>query len=436
MDSPQPTATAPPHGAPPSSPTLTPTEQARGRRIVLASQPLQMTFRRIFTEDVPTLALVYLGAGDAAVGLQRAFDPLSALLQLPSLRALAHVSKRALLLTGQWIALFSALPLLAFPALATLGGDTGTALALASFALVAVGFGVAETPWFPLLHGYVPPDRIGRFFGTLRSTWHVALIISFLGVQRWLAANPGSFGPVFAAAWLCGLARVALVWRLPERAGGTRERIRARRALRELIQHPELRRYLLGVSLCGGARRALMPFAIVVMRRVIGMSEAQVLLATLASFVGGLIALYVAGRAADRVGSAPIFRASGIGLAVLALGFCLLHEPGPGSVALAAGLFCGVSALSAAFGVADTNVLFSLAPAESPTAVLTSATASAAIAYALAPVAAGLALQAAIALGTNELLAYRTLFALTAVAFAVSWIPLRHFGLAPLQPAR
>ena len=59
-----------------------------------------------------------------------------------------------------------------------------------------------------------------------------------------------------------------------------------------------------------------------------------------------------------------------------------------------------------------------------------------AIAYALAPVAAGLALQAAIALGTTELLAYRPLFALTAVAFAVSWIPLRHFGLAPLQPAR
>ena len=425
---------SPPPAAAAAPAALSPADQARGRRLALVSQPLHMTFRRLFTEDLPTLALVSLGAGDAAVGLQRAFEPLSALLQLPSLRALAHTGKRTLLLTGQCLALAGALPLLFFPALAALPPGAGTAVALASLGLTAAGLGVAETPWFPLLHGYVPPDGIGRFFGTLRSTWSVALIVSFLGVQQWLAAHPGRFGPVFAAAWICGLARVAVVWRLPDPSGAAGERIRARRALRELIAHPELRGYLLGVSLCGGARRALMPFAIVVMRRVIGMTDAQVLLATLASFAGSLVALYAAGRAADRVGSAPIFRATAIGLALLALGFCLLHEPGPGGVALAAALFCGVAALSAAFGVADTNVLFSLAPAASPTAVLTSATASAAVAYAIAPVVAGLALQGAISFGVPELLAYRSLFVATAVAFAVSWLPLRRFGLAAPQP--
>lgn len=423
-----PTAAGAAPGAAPLA--LSPAEQARGRRLALVSQPLHMTFRRLFTEDIPTLALVSLGAGDAAVGLQRAFEPLSALVQLPSLRALAHLGKRALLLTGQCLALAAALPMLFFPALVALAPGTGTALALASLGLTAAGLGVAETPWFPLLHGYVPPDRIGRFFGTLRGTWHLALIGCFIGVQRWLAAHPGSFGPVFAAAWICGLARVALVWRLPERQSAGGERIRARRALRELIAHRELRAYLLGASLCGGARRALMPFAIVVMRRVIGMSDAQVLLATLASFVGALGALYIAGRAADRLGPAPIFRASAIGLSLLALGFCLLREPGPESVTLAAGLFCGVAALSAAFGVADTNVLFSLAPQESPTGVLTSATASAAVAYAMAPIVAGLSLEGAISLGVPELLAYRTLFVTTSVAFALSWLPLRRFGRA------
>lgn len=413
---------------------LSPAERALGRRLALVSQPLHMTFRRLFTEDLPTLALVSLGAGDAAVGLQRGFDPLSALLQLPSLRALTHVGKRTLLLVGQWIALAGALPLLFFPALAGLPPGVGTAAALVSFGLTAAGLGVADTPWFPLLHGYVPADRIGRFFGALRSTWHVALIASVLSVQRWLAVHPGSFGPVFAAAWLCGLARIALVWRLPDRAGTTGERIRARRTVRELLASPDLRRYLIGASLCGGARRALMPFAIVVMRRVIGMSDAQVLLATLASFVGGLVALYAAGRAADRLGPAPVFKMTAIGLALLALGFCLLREPGPGSVALAAGLFCGIAALSAAFGVADTNVLFSLAPPHSPTAVLTSATAASAVAYAIAPVFAGLVLQGAIALGVDERLAYRALFVVTAVAFAASWVPLRRFGVARRQP--
>ncbi len=431
---PPPPSGAPPSGAVPAA--LTPAEQARGRRLALTSHPFYMTFRRIFSEDLPTLALVSLGAGDAAVGLQRGFEPLSALLQLPSLRLLAHASKRGVLLAGQVVALAGALPLLFFPAFAALGGETAVWVALASFALVGVGTGIADTPWFPLLHGYVPAERIGRFFGTLRSTWHVALIVSYLGAQRWLAGHPGSFAPIFAAGWALGLARMAIVWRLPDRGGPAGERIRARRAVRELMTQPDLRSYLLGVSLAGGARRALLPFAIVLMRRVVGMTDAQVLLATISSFVGALGALYAAGRAADRVGSAPVFRATGIGMAALALGFCAMSEPGPGAVVLASSLFFGISALSAAFGVADTNVLFTLAPADRPTAVLASATATSAVAYALAPVIAGLALQAAISLGVPELLAYRVLFVLASLTFAVSWIPLQRFGRVPGQAPR
>jgi predicted MFS family arabinose efflux permease len=434
MHEPQPSAARTQDGTPPAA--LPPEEQARGRRLALLSHPFGMTYRRLVTEDLPTLALVSLGAGDAIVGLQRAFEPLSALLQLPSLRALAHMSKRALLISGQCVAVVGGLPLLFFASLSALGQDTAVLVALASFAIAATGLGIAETPWFPLLYSYVRPDRIGRFFGTLRSSWHLALIVSFLGAQRWLSAHPGEFAPVFAFALACGVLRIALVWRLPERTDAPRERIRARRALAELVGRPELRRYFLGVALAGGARRALIPFAIVVMRRVIGMTEAQVLVATLASFVGGLIALYAAGRAADRFGPAPVFRASGIGLAVLALGFCALSEPGPGAVVLSAALFCGIAALGAAFGVADTNVLFSLAAPENPTPVLTAATAATSAAYAVAPVLAGLALQLAIGLGVEELLAYRALFVTAAVALAVSWIPLQRFGLAPLQAGR
>jgi predicted MFS family arabinose efflux permease len=418
------------------SAALQPEEQARGRRLALLSHPFAMTYRRLVTEDLPTLALVSLGAGDAVVGLQRAFEPLSALLQLPSLRALAHMSKRSLLIAGQCVAVAGGLPLLFFASLAALGHDTAVLVAVASFAIAATGLGIAETPWFPMLYSYVRPDRIGRFFGTLRSSWHVALIVSFIGAQRWLSAHPGDFAPVFAAALTCGVLRIAIVWRLPERTDAPRVRIRARSALAEFVRRPELRRYFLGVALAGGARRAIMPFAIVVMRRVVGMTEAQVLLATLASFVGGLGSLYVAGRAADRFGSAPVFRASGIGLAVLALGFCALREPGYGAVLLSAALFCGIAALAAAFGVADTNVLFSLASPEDPTPILTAATAATSSAFAVAPVLAGLALQLAIGLGVEELVAYRALFVIAAIAFAASWIPLQRFGLAQVQAGR
>lgn len=426
MSSPQPDVGAPTPGAG----ALPPEEQARGRRLALASHPFHMTFRRLFTEDLPTLALVSLGAGDLAVGLQRAFEPLSALLQLPALRVLRRTSKRSLLLFGQAVALAGGLPLVFFGAIAGLGPDAAVALALGSFALAAVGLGLAETPWFPLLHGYVPPDRIGRFFGTLRSTWHLALIVSYLGAQRWLSLHPGVFAPVFAFGWALGLLRVAFAVRLPERAQASDAPVRARDGIRAMRESPALRRYFLGVALCGGARRAVAPFAIVVMRRVIGMTDAQVLIATVASFVGGLAALYAAGRLADRVGSAPIFRGCGLGLSALSLGLCFLHEPGTGSVLLAAGLFCGIAALSAAFGVADTNVLFALSPPENPAPVLTAATAATSLAFAVAPLAAGAALEVALAAGVGELLAYRVLFVTAAVAFAGSWLPLRGFGLA------
>ncbi len=71
----------------------------------------------------------------------------------------------------------------------------------------------------------------------------------------------------------------------------------------------------------------------------------------------GLGALYAAGRVADHVGSAPVFRATGIGMA-------------------------------------------------------------------------------AISLGVPELLAYRVLFVLASLTFAVSWIPLQRFGRVPGQAPR
>ncbi|CAG0986325.1 hypothetical protein MYXO_02148 [Myxococcaceae bacterium] len=414
-------------GPPTDADALPAAEQARGRRLALSSHPFQMTFRRLFSEDLPTLALVSLGAGDAAVGLQRAFEPLSALLQLPALRALRRMSKRRLLLIGQVVSLVGGLPLVFFATLADLGPETRVAAALGALALASVGFGLAETPWFPLLYGYVPSDRIGRFFGTLRSTWHLALIVSYLGAQQWLARHPGSFGPLFAFGWACGFVRVGFALRFPDRSTGGGPTVRARDGMRALAGSPELRRYFVGVSLCGGARRAITPFAIVVMRRVIGMSEAQVLVATVASFAGGLLALYAAGRLADRLGSAPVFRWSALGLAALSLGLCGLREPGTTSVAIAAALFCGIAALSAAFGVADTNVLFSLAPAANPAPVLTAAAASTAVSYAAAPLLAGAALEIALSNGVDELLAYRALFVVAAIVFAVSWIPLRGF---------
>jgi predicted MFS family arabinose efflux permease len=394
----------------------------RGRRLAVLSHPAGMTHRNVYTEQLPTLALVGLGAGEAMVGLQRFFEPLAQGLQLVALRGLARTSKRTMLLAGQSLACLAGLPLVAYGVLAEHGH--GAAIAVASFAAASAGLAIANAVWFPLLRGYVEPGRIGAFFGVLRTGWHVALIAYFLAAQRWLEAHPGSFGLLFAVATLAGVVRIALVARLPEARGAAGERVRVRSTLALLRDEPRLRRYLAGMILYGGARRAAAPFAIVMMRRSLGLSDADVALTTAAFFAGGFASLYGWGRVVDRFGPRPVFQATALGSALL-LGMLALAEQ-PSALGMV-GFFFALAVLAAGFGVADTHVLFGLAPEREPTAVLVVADVSTSLAYGLAPLAAGLALDAAIAGGVEPGSAYAWLFAATALACLLSPLPVASF---------
>jgi hypothetical protein len=397
----------------------------RGRRLAVLSHPAGMTHRNAYTDQLPTLALVGLGASETLVGLQRAFEPLCQLLQLPTLRALGRLRKRSILLGGQALAVVAGLPLAAYGALAGSGREGALVLALASLAATAAGLVVSNTVWFPLLRGYVEPGRIGAFFGVLRTGWHLTLIAFFLGAHRWLEAHPGSFGPVFALASAAGLARIALLVRLPEAAASGDERVRVRDSLALLGSDARLRRYLAGMILFGAARRAAVPFAIVMMRRSLGLSDADVVLATAAFFAGGFASLYGWGRAVDRFGPLPVFVATALGSAAL-LGGLAAAAPGRQAFAMVA-FFFALAVLAAGFGVADTHVLFGLAPEREPTPTLVVADVATSLAYGAAPLAAGLVLELAIGAGAEPAAAYRVLFAVAAAASALAALPLRGF---------
>lgn len=407
---------------------LAPAERARGRRLAIASHPFGMTHRIVMSEHLPTLALVALGASEGLVGLQRTCVHLAVLLQLPALAMLASVRKRQVLLAGQLLALAGGLPLLAFGALASHGGDAAPRIALASFAVAAAGFSVSETVWFAMLHGFQEPARIGRFFAWLRTGWHVALIAYFLGAQRWLATHPGSFGPLFAVGFAAGVVRAALIARLPERHEGGDAAPRVREALALVVREPMLRRYLAGIALGGAMRGVVFTFALVLLRRVIGFEEGQVLYTTAALYAGGLATLWLWGRVVDAVGAWPVFRWTSLGQALLVLGLLALHEPSGGGLALAVALFFGIYALGAGFDVADTHTLFGLAPDAAPARTLVAARVVELLIRAAIPLVAGIGLEAALALDFAPLAVYRTLFVACAAASALASFPLRAFA--------
>ncbi len=401
--------------------------RARGRRLAIASHPAGMTHRMVYTDHLPTLALVALGASEGLVGLQRTLVFAAVLLQLPTLRLVGRFPKRHLLVSGQIVAVLGSLPMLFFASLADWGGPGALAVALAGFAVVAAGFNIGETVWFPLLHGFQRPERIGRFFGTLRTGWHLSLIVYFLGAQSWLAHRPGSFGPLFAVAFALGILRIVLVAQFPERSERTGSTISVRETVALVRRHADLRRYLAGIGPGQASRVVFVTFAIVMMRRVAGFSDAQVLYTTVATFSGGLVSLYLWGRVVDAVGAAPVFRATALGQAALMLVFCGVSGPAQGDVLLAVATIFGIWVLASGFDVADTHVLFGMTPEETPARLLVPARVADSLLKGTGPLVAGLVLDRLLAGGADPLAVYRGLFAAAAAVQAVSFAPLLRF---------
>ena len=401
--------------------------RARGRRLAITSHPAGMTFWTVHTEYIPTLLLVSLGASEFQIGLQGAFLPGLQLLQLPTLRAIAQIRKRTILLLGQVAALLGALPLLFLDPLLSFGEATVRGIALVSFALVAAGLNVGNTVWFPMLRSYVDSDRIGHFFGLIRSIWHLALIVYFVSAQQWLLHNPGDYASLFAAAWFLGLLRMALIARMPERSERTEDKIRVREAFARVREDSKLQRYLVGVTLCAAIRTSTLPFAIVMMRREIGFSDSQILLTTLAYYGGGLVSLYLWGRVADRIGSAPVFRIAALGMASLLLLLVAIDSDSQRDLMLLLFFFFGFSLLTAGFGVADTRVLFQLSPPEAPARTLVISGVITNVIRALAPILVGFILEQALNVSDDRLAVYHGLFMGMAVLQVLAFIPLQGF---------
>ncbi len=411
----------------PIAPPLTETERARGRRLAIASNVPGMTFWTAFTGQLPTLALISLGASETLVGLQSGILFALQALQLPALRLVSWFSKRSILLAGQLVAQLASFPLIFFGSLAALEPTPALAIVFTALAITATGLNLSDLVWFPTLRGFVDSDRIGRFFGTIRTTWHLAVIVFFVGGQWWLARHDRGFGVLFAVAWGLGLVRMALISRLPERSERSATRIRAREALALVRQDLRLRRYLIGTTWNAAIRVSVLPFTLVMLRRALGFDNADVVLATIAQFLGGLVSLYLWGILIDRIGPYVVFRFGALTSAALYVGLAQLETPGTATLAAAIAFFFLNAIVTAGYGVADTRVLFDLAPPEAPARTLVVASVIVGSVCGVAPALVGAALDPLLAHATEPLRVYHGFFWIAAGLQSVSFLPLRIF---------
>ena len=413
------------------APPLSDSERARGRGLAIAGNACGMPFTIAFTEQLPTLVLVFLGASEALIGLQSGLARGLFVLQLPGLRLVSWFSKRSLLLAGHGLALVASAPLIFFASLSTLERGLALGIVLTSLCFTALGASLTELVWFPLLRGYVEPDRIGRFFGAIRTTWHLSVIAFFLGGRAWLAQHPAGFGALFGVAWLLGLMRVPLIANLPERSERSATRTRARDALALVRSNLRLRRYLLGTTAFAALRVSVLPFTLVLLRRELGFSDANVVLTTIALYLGGLVSLYLWGAMIDRIGAYVVFRTASLGSAALYVGLAFLDEAGALTLPCAIGFFFVQAVLSAGFGLADTRVLFELTPPEAPAPTIVLSSVAVGVGCGLAPLLAGFVLDALLAHAREPLAVYRGYFLVVAGLQALTFLPLRVFRRTP-----
>ncbi|MGH0030267.1 MAG: hypothetical protein ACQGVC_10780 [Myxococcota bacterium] len=406
-----------------SAPPLSPPDQRRGRLLAISSHPAGNTFRMVFTQHLPTLALVSLGASELQVGIQSSFVFAFIAFQLPTLRAVAFVSKRTILVSSHLFALLAALPLVFWDQLAA-AQVSPVGLAMASFAFVALGVCVGETVWFPMLRAFVEPERIGRFFGTLRTGWHLALILFYGFSQWWLERHPGDFATLFGVGFGLGVVRTFLIARMPERSERTGERIRLSEVA-ALLRDARLRNYLAAVAWSHSLRLAAVPFAIVMLRRVVGFSDDQVIYTTVAHFTGGVVSLYLWGRVVDRVGAVAVLRVTTIGQGLL-IAALLLFAPVSSVVVLMVLWFFALSVLASGHGVADTHVLFELTPPEAPARTLVLGAVGVGLAGGTVPILAGALLDALLPEGggAGALDVYRGFFGVLGALLLLALAPL------------
>ena len=415
----------------PSVERLSEADRARGRRLAMLSHPAGNAFAMALSEHLPTLALLALGAGESVVGGQSAIRTGANLLQLPTLRRVARIPKRKILTRGHLLAVGGMLPLLAFTRLreaAEAGAPWPAWIALASLATASAGISISSTVWFPMLRAYVDPARIGRFFGLLRSGWHSTLILFYLGAAYWLSRAPGDFAPLYVVIFALGVVRFLLIARMPEQSELTGEGIRVREAFKLIRDSPRLRQLLATVSSGQALRASVLPFALVMLRREVGFTEAQLLATTIANFAGGLVSLYFWGRVIDRRGAAIVFRATSIGLAFLTLSLIAISGSGDSAFLGAMLFFFSYAILSAGFGMADTHVLFKLTPVESPARILVAAAVSVGLIAAIVPLVVGFSLELGLGATSDRRLVYHVFFAIAALIQAVNWWPARRFG--------
>ncbi|MBU0716588.1 MAG: MFS transporter [Verrucomicrobia bacterium] len=374
---------------------LTEAQQTRGMRLAFMSQ-VAGVHQQLFigASAICPLFIIKLGGSDLQAMLPASIIGLMILVQIP-VSVLIKPAQGKRFLQTCWT--LSALPVgVALLASLWIGARPLTVwIVLGSLFLSQLLSYAGSTFWYPLLHDVVPARQLGRFFGNLRAIWSLAYFgLSVLaGIFLGQDAAVWKFVVIFGVVTALQLVREPFVARIPVRSKTAMVANAWREDIAYILKHKDVLifsgYFMLLMFLAGFLTQPL-----VLYMKHLGFSTRDNTLIYAASVLGSVLALVLAGRIMDRIGTRRVFFGVHVILSGLALLIALV-----GSLPMAYAKPCMTflqivaGAALAVAGLANTAQIFYMAPASTKTMFMSIMVVVSMMGCALSPFLAGLILD-------------------------------------------
>lgn len=378
--------------------SLTREQQERGmRNVIIAAVTGTLFFQALLNGGPLILYARRLGAGDVIIGLLTAVIQICVILQVPLAREVEARGKKRMLVPGIVLSVVFALPMVFLRYLPETPG-LRPAVLLAAVGLLAVMRQPVLVSWMPLLSDVVPDDERGRFFGRMRTVWHLAALSLALVIAAAFGERSDwwQFQALFSVGILAYLVRLPFVRRIPELAPHPRTEGRSRLSFyRQALRDRSFMIFLAMLGIAGFMNVMMGPFTITYMEDIlVYRHDLIVFAATALPILGGILTLMLWGHLADRIGNHAIFAVTLIGTAVTRLVWPFVAPDSTVSViAVCLSLFFR-GLLLAGFGIAATRYLYNALPADNKSGYVSTYTMAAGVATGLGPLLGGLLLAA------------------------------------------
>ncbi len=347
----------------PASEALTSDQMRIGQRWIIRCSVISILFGLGISDRVIALFIlsIHPSVANSTLAFFFALGPLLTVLMVATI-PLATIFGKKRIMAPFYLASVPFLILLAI--LPSLHGIFSPTTLVIMVALALTGYGgvrsLGMAGWFPLINDNVPDEIRGRFFGRLRTSWQLMVVVYTAAVGWLLGHQPAlwKFQVVFAIAVVTNLAMTGGIMRIPEAPLAPRsEGLTFWRMLAMPFRDLSYVYFLLFGLLFNLAASMAGPFALLCLKGTLGAGDNFIVWMDTVASIGAAATLPLSGRIVDRFGGRIVFALLVPALAALNLLWLFANPMDPHWRTIVMGFYLLQGILLFAIGVGITDLM-------------------------------------------------------------------------------